>query len=130
MVNVQGGYYNDWLQSDEIFAYEHGRNFEPNQETILDLFHSVISVKGGPEQDSPNFLIRFPALKHKLDDHGAVKNRQGGFRYICDDLRNRFDSGAIVILLKWKKPCSRHLTEDARLVLQDPDLPQIFSDWS
>ncbi len=45
-VNVKAGSDVGWLHSDEIFAYEHERNFEPNQDAIAGLFSAVMDTPG------------------------------------------------------------------------------------
>ena len=45
-VNVKAGEHHAWLHSEEIFAYEHGRNFVPNEDAILDLFKTVMETDG------------------------------------------------------------------------------------
>jgi len=43
-VNVNAGYANAWLHSDEIFAYHHGPHYVPNAEALIALFSAVISL--------------------------------------------------------------------------------------
>lgn len=46
-VNLRGGYTHAWLHSDELFAYKRaGHTFEPNKEAIVELFKTVMAVKG------------------------------------------------------------------------------------
>ena len=60
-VNVRAGIDNGWLHTDEIFAYEHGRNFEPNQEAIAGLFSAVISTPGIAQTNPTHGRISIPA---------------------------------------------------------------------
>jgi radical SAM superfamily enzyme YgiQ (UPF0313 family) len=60
-VNVAGGYSNAWVQSDEIFAYMHGRNFEPNQEAILELFSTIMATRGVTHSNPTHGRISIPA---------------------------------------------------------------------
>ena len=43
-VNLTAGIDNAWFHSDEIFAYEHGRNFEPNEDALIRLFTSIMDT--------------------------------------------------------------------------------------
>jgi radical SAM superfamily enzyme YgiQ (UPF0313 family) len=61
-VNVRmGGFRNAWLQTDEVFAYMHGRNYEPNKEALLTLFKTVMSVKGVESTNPTHGRISIPA---------------------------------------------------------------------
>ncbi len=60
-VNVKGGSINAWLQSDEIFAYHHGKNFEPNFEQLTGLFEAVMSVRGIKRTNPTHGRISIPA---------------------------------------------------------------------
>ncbi len=56
----RGGQHQAWLHSDEIFAYEHGRNFVPNQEAIMDLGgHCDVDARDPARQRHP--WKRFPS---------------------------------------------------------------------
>ena len=59
-----------WLHSDEIFAYEHGRNFVPNEEAILDLMKTVMSTPGirisNPTHGRISIPAAYPDLMRKL----------------------------------------------------------------
>jgi|SRR5215208_2444634 radical SAM superfamily enzyme YgiQ (UPF0313 family) len=61
VVNARGGCTNAWLQSDEIFAYEHRKNFIPNIEALEELFSAVISVKGMSRTNPTHGRISVPA---------------------------------------------------------------------
>lgn len=60
-VNVRGGWDNAWLHSDEIFAYKHGRLFEPNEEELLSLFSSVMKLPGVKSTNPTHARISIPA---------------------------------------------------------------------
>ena len=60
-VNIRGGQRQAWLHSDEIFAYEHGRNFVPNAEAILDLAATVMSTRGLRRANATHGRISIPA---------------------------------------------------------------------
>jgi radical SAM superfamily enzyme YgiQ (UPF0313 family) len=61
LVNARAGAKNAWLQSDEIFAYEHGRNFAPNFEALEGLFSAVMGVKGVKYTNPTHGRISVPA---------------------------------------------------------------------
>lgn len=65
-VNLRAGYRNAWLHSDEVFAYMHGRNFEPNQEALEDLFRSVMSLNGIHYTNPTHGRISIPAAYPEL----------------------------------------------------------------
>lgn len=69
-VNVRAGIGNAWLHSDEIFAYEHGRNFVPNEEKLLGLAKAVMSTPGvahaNPTHGRISIPAAFPELMRKL----------------------------------------------------------------
>jgi radical SAM superfamily enzyme YgiQ (UPF0313 family) len=71
-VNIKAGYNNAWLHSDEIFAYEHGKNFVPNEEALVDLFMAVMHTKGVTQTNPTHGRISIPAaypeLMRKLSD--------------------------------------------------------------
>ena len=60
-INVRAGMSNAWLHSDEIFAYEHGRNFVPNEDAILDLIKTVMSTPGIGHTNPTHGRISIPA---------------------------------------------------------------------
>ena len=60
-VNLRAGIDNAWMHSDEIFAYEHGRNFVPNQEAIIGLFQAVMSTPGVSQSNPTHGRISIPA---------------------------------------------------------------------
>jgi len=60
-VNIAAGMKNGWLHSDEIFAYEHGRNFVPNEEAILGLFSAVMGMRGVTNSNPTHGRISIPA---------------------------------------------------------------------
>ena len=69
-VNAKDGHENAWLHSDEIFAYEHGRNFQPNSEALLALFSATMNVPGikssNPTHGRISIPCAFPELIQKL----------------------------------------------------------------
>jgi radical SAM superfamily enzyme YgiQ (UPF0313 family) len=65
-VNVGAGVNNAWLHSDEIFAYEHGRNFVPNEEALLDLMNVVMSTPGVDRSNPTHGRISIPAAYPQL----------------------------------------------------------------
>ena len=56
-----GGFDHAWLHTDEVFAYEHGRNFEPNYDALTGLFDAVMSVKGVARTNPTHGRISIPA---------------------------------------------------------------------
>jgi radical SAM superfamily enzyme YgiQ (UPF0313 family) len=60
-VNVRAGMDTAWLHSDEIFAYEHGRNFVPNEEAIAGLFSAVMATPGIRRTNPTHGRISIPA---------------------------------------------------------------------
>lgn len=65
-VNANGGHSNAWLHSDEIFAYEHGKNFEPNPESLEALFTAVMRVPGTERSNPTHGRISIPAAYPEL----------------------------------------------------------------
>ncbi len=61
MVNRRAGYTNAWVHSDEIFAYEHGRGFEPNADALKELFSTIMSIKGIIRSNPTHGRISIPA---------------------------------------------------------------------
>jgi radical SAM superfamily enzyme YgiQ (UPF0313 family) len=60
-VNVKAGMDTGWLHSDEIFAYEHGRNFVPNEDAIAGLFSAVMATPGINRSNPTHGRISIPA---------------------------------------------------------------------
>ena len=60
-VNVKAGRGEAWLHSDEIFAFKHGRNFEPNYEALTELFKWVMETKGVTHTNPTHGRISIPA---------------------------------------------------------------------
>lgn len=72
-VNVkQGGFTNAWLHTDEVFAYQHGRNFEPNFDALTGLFEAVMSVRGvtqtNPTHGRISIPVAYPDLVRRLSE--------------------------------------------------------------
>ncbi len=60
-VNVRAGINHAWLHSDEIFAYDHGRNFVPNYESLSELLTTVMETKGIEHMNPTHGRISIPA---------------------------------------------------------------------
>lgn len=82
MVNVRGGYRNAWLHTDEVFAYEHGRNFEPNPEALKELFKAVMSTKGIVHTNPTHGRISIPAAYPELIRSLSLIMKAGPSRWI------------------------------------------------
>ena len=69
-MSAYGGptYDNAWLQSDEIFAYKHGRFYHPNEEALTELFSTVMAVKGVRRTNPTHGRISIPAAFPELID--------------------------------------------------------------
>ena len=69
-VNARAGMDNAWLHSDEIFAYEHGRGFVPNEESLIELVSTVMSTPGightNPTHGRISIPAAYPDLMKKL----------------------------------------------------------------
>lgn len=68
-VNRKAGINNAWFHSDEIFAYEHGRNFEPNEEALIRLFSAVMGAgvtHANPTHGRISIPAAYPDLIEKL----------------------------------------------------------------
>ena len=65
-LNVRSGQTHAWLHSDEIFAYEHGPHFEPNGESLQELFSTVMGVKGMAYTNPTHGRISIPAAYPEL----------------------------------------------------------------
>ena len=65
-VNVRAGITHAWLQTDEIFAYEHGKKFVPNTEALTDLFTTVMETKGVEATNPTHGRISIPAAYPEL----------------------------------------------------------------
>lgn len=68
--NARAGVTNAWLHSDEIFAYQHGKDFVPNEEAILELMAAVMSTGGivhaNPTHGRVSIPAAYPELMAKL----------------------------------------------------------------
>jgi radical SAM superfamily enzyme YgiQ (UPF0313 family) len=59
-VNLKAGLNKAWFHSDDIFAYEHSRNFEPNEDALICLFAAIMET--GVEYANPTHgRISIPA---------------------------------------------------------------------
>ena len=60
-VNVRYGIHSSWLHSDEIFAYMHGKMFEPNYDALVELFSGIMSIPGITHMNPTHGRISIPA---------------------------------------------------------------------
>ena len=81
-VNVKGGAHTAWIQSDEIFAYEHGKNFEPNFESLEGLFSAVMNVDGVNHTQPTHGRISIPAAYPDLIQRLSNKINAGPLNWI------------------------------------------------
>ncbi len=82
-VNVrQGGFTNAWLHTDEVFAYQHGRNFEPNFDALVGLFRAVMSVRGIEQTNPTHGRISIPAAYPDLVRELSEIGRAGPSNWI------------------------------------------------
>ena len=68
-VNLKAGIHNAWFHSDEIFAYEHGRDFEPNEEALTRLFTAIMDTgvaHANPTHGRISIPAAYPDLIAKL----------------------------------------------------------------
>ncbi len=72
----QGGFTNVWFHTDEVFAYQHGRNFEPNTDALTGLFKAIMSVRGVSQMNPTHGRISIPAaypdLMRELSEIGRA----------------------------------------------------------
>jgi radical SAM superfamily enzyme YgiQ (UPF0313 family) len=66
IVNKKGGSSDAWLQSDEIFAYEHEKNFKPNSERLEELFSTAMNTDGIKHTQPTHGRISIPAAEPDL----------------------------------------------------------------
>ena len=81
-VNVKSGMANAWLHSDEIFAYQHGRNFVPNEDAIMDLLTTVMTTPGMGHTNPTHGRISIPAAYPDLLGKMARAIRAGPDNWI------------------------------------------------
>ncbi|MGC8661828.1 MAG: radical SAM protein, partial [Nitrososphaeria archaeon] len=71
-VNVRAGGHSSWLHSDEIFAYMHGKKFEPNYDALVELFSGIMAIPGiahvNPTHGRISIPAGYPELIKKLSD--------------------------------------------------------------
>jgi radical SAM superfamily enzyme YgiQ (UPF0313 family) len=68
-VNRRAGINNAWFHSDEIFAYQHGTNFEPNEEALIGLFTAIMDTgvaHANPTHGRISIPAAYPELIEKL----------------------------------------------------------------
>ncbi|MGC8568226.1 MAG: B12-binding domain-containing radical SAM protein [Candidatus Micrarchaeia archaeon] len=80
-VNVkEGGSKRAWLHTDEFFGYMHGKFFEPNQDVLIDLFKTMMSIPGvnktNPTHGRISIPAGYPELLQKLSEivHASRRN--------------------------------------------------------
>ncbi|MDG6987981.1 MAG: B12-binding domain-containing radical SAM protein [Nitrososphaerota archaeon] len=75
-VNARAGMGNAWLHSDEIFAYQHGRNYVPNEDALMDLLTTVMTTRGmghtNPTHGRISIPAAYPDLMRKVS--GAIRS--------------------------------------------------------
>lgn len=81
-VNAAAGLGNAWLHSDEFFAYEHGRNFVPNEEKLLELMSAVMSTPGIGHTNPTHGRVSIPAAYPELMMKIAAVIRAGPDNWI------------------------------------------------
>jgi radical SAM superfamily enzyme YgiQ (UPF0313 family) len=81
-VNIDAGFSNAWLHSDEIFAYQHGPLFKPNEEALVSLFTTVMSVKGVRSANPTHGRISIPAAYPDLIEKLSSIMRAGPTNWI------------------------------------------------
>ena len=81
-INLRAGYDNAWLQTDEVFAYQHGRNFEPNSDAIIEIFTSVMAVKGIQHTNPTHGRVSIPAAYPDLIKQLSKITRAGPTNWI------------------------------------------------
>jgi radical SAM superfamily enzyme YgiQ (UPF0313 family) len=81
-VNMTAGYRNAWLHSDEIFAYMHGPHFTPNEDALIELFGSVMKIKGIESTNPTHGRISIPAAYPELMKKLSSIMRAGPDRWI------------------------------------------------
>ena len=84
-VNVRSGQSNAWLHTDEVFAYQHGRHYVPNEEALLDLLRAVMSTPGitrtNPTHGRISIPAAYPDLMKKMSSiMGAGRNNWIGLQ--------------------------------------------------
>jgi radical SAM superfamily enzyme YgiQ (UPF0313 family) len=68
-VNLNAGVNNAWFQSDDIFVYQHGRNFEPNEDALARLFETIMAtgvIHANPTCGRISVPAAYPDLIRKL----------------------------------------------------------------
>ncbi len=81
-VNVGAGMGNAWLHSDEFFAYQHGRNFVPNEEALVELMQAVMTTKGIGHTNPTHGRISIPAAYPDLMSKLSASIRSGPENWI------------------------------------------------
>jgi radical SAM superfamily enzyme YgiQ (UPF0313 family) len=70
-INQRAGLKTCWFHSDEIFAYEHARNFEPNTDALVGLFSAIMQTgvaRANPTHGRISIPAAYPELIEKLSE--------------------------------------------------------------
>ncbi len=71
-VNVEGGFSNVWMHSDEFFGFKHGQQFVPNEEALTGLVSNIMSIRGitrtNPTHGRISIPAGYPELMKKLSE--------------------------------------------------------------
>jgi radical SAM superfamily enzyme YgiQ (UPF0313 family) len=68
-VNLNAGVKAAWFQSDDIFTYYHGKNFEPNEDALTTLFNAIMDtgvIHANPTCGRISVPAAYPDLMGKL----------------------------------------------------------------
>jgi radical SAM superfamily enzyme YgiQ (UPF0313 family) len=68
-VNRRAGVNNCWFHSDEVFAYQHGRDFAPNEDALVTLFSAIMETgvaRANPTHGRISIPAGYPELIEKL----------------------------------------------------------------
>jgi radical SAM superfamily enzyme YgiQ (UPF0313 family) len=70
-VNLNAGVKTAWFQSDDIFVYQHARNFEPNEDALATLFKTIMAtgvIHANPTCGRISVPAAYPDLIRKLSE--------------------------------------------------------------
>ncbi len=66
-ININGGYSNVWMQTDEFFAYKHlNAKFEPNQDALIEVARAIMAIDGVKSTNPTHGRISIPAAYPEL----------------------------------------------------------------
>lgn len=68
-VNLKSGVNHALFHSEETFAYQHGKNYEPNEEALVDLFSTIMNTgvdRANPSHGRISIPAAYPELIRKL----------------------------------------------------------------